>query len=154
MLNPQLTSLILNETGLQRVDELLARLLKETNAKYILLVEKSGQTIASCGEANPSAMALSALVAGAFASTREIARLLGEAEFRTMVQQGSKLNLFIALLETQDLLTVVFDENSTLGMIKLKSQQIGNDLSREIQAMYQQGTVPVDGTDDLPPVSS
>src|SRR4051794_9299945 len=91
MLNSQLTSLVLTEDGLKRVDGLLNRLQQETNAKYILLVEKSGQTIASCGDNNPYAMALSALIAGAFASTREIARLLGEPAFKTMFQQGSKL---------------------------------------------------------------
>ncbi|MBC7542476.1 MAG: roadblock/LC7 domain-containing protein [Candidatus Sericytochromatia bacterium] len=143
MLNPQLSSLVITEQGMQNVQAILERLRHETKAKYLLLVEKSGQTIATAGEANPYSMALSALVAGAFSSTREIARLLGEQEFKTMFQQGQKFNLFIALLDTHDMLTVVFDENTTLGMIKLKSQQLGAELSREIQAMYQAKPTPL-----------
>jgi predicted regulator of Ras-like GTPase activity (Roadblock/LC7/MglB family) len=146
MLNPQLTTLVLTEAGLNNVQAVLQKLQQETNAKYLLLVEKSGQTIASAGDQNPYAMALSALVAGAFASTREIARMLGEAEFKTMFQQGAKLNLFILQLETHDFLTVVFDENSTLGIVKLKSQQLGGELSREIQGMYQAKPSPLAGS--------
>lgn len=156
MLNPQLTSLVLTEQGLQNVQAILHKLQQETNAKYLLLVEKSGQTIASAGDDNPYAMALSALVAGAFSSTREIARMLGEQEFRTMFQQGGKLNLFILQLDTHDFLTVVFDENSTLGIVKLKSQQLGADLSREIQGMYQVKPSPLagSGVDVTPPAGA
>jgi predicted regulator of Ras-like GTPase activity (Roadblock/LC7/MglB family) len=146
MLNPQLTTLVLTEQGLQNVQAVLHKLQSETNAKYLLLVEKSGQTIASAGEQNPYAMALSALVAGAFSSTREIARMLGEQEFKTMFQQGAKLNLFITQLETHDFLTVVFDGNSTLGIVKLKSQQLGAELSKEIQGMYQAKPSPLAGS--------
>jgi predicted regulator of Ras-like GTPase activity (Roadblock/LC7/MglB family) len=156
MLNPQLTSLVLTEQGLQNVQAVLQKLQQETNAKYLLLVEKSGQTIASVGDDNPYAMALSALVAGAFSSTREIARMLGEQEFKTMFQQGAKLNLFIAQLETHDFLTVVFDENSTLGIVKLKSQQLGAELSKEIQGMYQTKPSPLAGrgADNTPPAGA
>jgi len=98
------------------------------------------------GVPNPDARGRSALVAGAFASTREIARMLGEQEFKTMFQQGAKLNLFILQLETHDFLTVVFDENSTLGIVKLKSQQLGADLSKEIQGMYQVKPSPLAGS--------
>jgi predicted regulator of Ras-like GTPase activity (Roadblock/LC7/MglB family) len=156
MLNPQLTSLVITEQGLQDVQATLQKLQQETNAKYLLLVEKSGQTIASAGEQNPYAMALSALVAGAFASTREIARMLGEQEFKTMFQQGAKLNLFILQLDTHDFLTVVFDENSTLGIVKLKSQQLGADLSKAIAGMYQSKPSPLagSGVDITPPAGA
>jgi len=139
MLNPQLSSLVITPEGIQRITVLLNELQSETNAKSILLVEKSGQHLAMVGEESPHVMALAALVVGAFSSTREIARLLGEAEFKTMFQQGSKLNIFISLLESQDLITVIFDERTTLGMIKLKTQQMTTRISEEIKAMMTSG---------------
>lgn len=139
MLNPQLSSMVITPEGIQRVTELLQELQSETNAKIILLVEKSGQHLALVGDESPHIMALSALVVGAFSSTREIARLLGEAEFKTMFQQGSKLNIFISLLDSQDLITVIFDERTTLGMIKLKTQQMTKRISDEISNMTQAG---------------
>ncbi|MBF2053606.1 MAG: roadblock/LC7 domain-containing protein [Candidatus Sericytochromatia bacterium] len=135
MLNPQLSSMVITSEGIQRITELLNELQSETNAKGILLVEKSGQHLALVGEESPHVMALSALVVGAFSSTREIARLLGEAEFKTMFQQGNKLNIFISLLDSQDLITVIFDERTTLGMIKLKTQQMAARISEEIKNM-------------------
>jgi len=139
MLNPQLSSLVITPEGIQRITVLLNELQSETQAKSILLVEKSGQHLAMVGEESPHVMALAALVVGAFSSTREIARLLGEAEFKTMFQQGSKLNIFISLLESQDLITVIFDERTTLGMIKLKTQQMTKKISDEIRAMMSSG---------------
>lgn len=139
MLNPQLSSLVITPEGIQRITLHLNELQAETHAKSILLVEKSGQHLAMVGEESPHVMALAALVVGAFSSTREIARLLGEAEFKTMFQQGSKLNIFISLLESQDLITVIFDERTTLGMIKLKTQQMTKKISDEIRTMTSSG---------------
>ncbi|PKL80273.1 MAG: dynein regulation protein LC7 [Candidatus Melainabacteria bacterium HGW-Melainabacteria-1] len=139
MLNPQLSTLVITPEGIQRITVLLNELQSETNAKSILLVEKSGQHLAMVGEESPHVMALAALVVGAFSSTREIARLLGEAEFKTMFQQGSKLNIFISLLDSQDLITVIFDERTTLGMIKLKTQQMTKKISDEVRAMSSSG---------------
>ena len=135
MLNPQLTSLIVTTEGLKKITDILNKLREETKARYILLVEKSGQMITSVGEETPFSMPLSALVAGAFASTREIAKLLGETEFNVMFQQGKTRNIYISSLKTQDLLTVVFDEGPMLGIVKLKTKQVSDALSDEISSM-------------------
>lgn len=134
-LNPQTSSMILTQEGLDKVNGMLARLLSEINGRYILLVEKSGQAIASVGEQNPFAIPLAALVAGAFSSTREIARMLGEKEFQSMFQQGKDAHIFISLLPSQDILAVVFDENSTVGIVKMRSKQASQELAVEIAKM-------------------
>lgn len=135
MLNPQLSSLIVTTEGLKNITDILNKLKEETKARYIILVEKSGQMIANVGEETPFTMPLSALVAGAFASTREIAKLLGETEFNVMFQQGKTRNIYISALRTQDLLTVVFDESAMLGIVKLKTKQVSDSLSDEIASM-------------------
>lgn len=145
MLNPQLSSLIVTTEGLTKIQALLDELRSETNARCVLLVEKSGQHLAKSGvlvddmQDQMLVMAMSALVVGAFSSTREIARFLGETEFKTMFQQGSNLNIFICLLDTQDIVTVIFDEQTTLGMIKLKSQQMTKRIGEEIKMMAESG---------------
>lgn len=141
MLNPQLSSLVITPEAIQKLTELLNELRSETNAKSILLVEKSGQHLASVGDESLSMllMPLSALIVGAFASTREVARLLGDSEFKTMLQQGSKINIFVSMLDTTDLVTVIFDEQTTTGMIKLKTQQMTKRLSEELKNMGASG---------------
>ena len=138
MLNRQLSNMVLTEAGLQKVDAILNQLLIETEATYILLVEKSGQAIRSVGENNPHVMALSALIAGAFASTREIARLLGEDEFSVMFQQGKSTKIFITILANQDLLAVVTDKDTMTGLIKIKTEQVAQRLTQELQSMMQE----------------
>jgi len=129
--------MVITPEGITKITTLLNELFSEANARSILLVEKSGQHLAMVGEESPHVMALSALVVGAFSSTREIARLLGEPEFKTMFQQGDRLNIFISLLDSQDLITVIFDERTTLGMIKLKTQKMTKRISEEIKNMSQ-----------------
>ncbi|GIW21154.1 MAG: hypothetical protein KatS3mg068_0161 [Candidatus Sericytochromatia bacterium] len=135
MLNPQLSSLIVTTEGLKNITNILNKLREDTKARYIILVEKSGQMIANVGEETPFTMPLSALVAGAFASTREIAKLVGETEFNVMYQQGKNRNIYICALKTQDLLTVVFDESPSLGIVKIKTKEVSEALSNEILAM-------------------
>lgn len=135
MLNPQLSSLIVTTEGLKNITNILNKLREDTKARYIILVEKSGQMIANVGEETPFTMPLSALVAGAFASTREIAKLVGETEFNVMYQQGKNRNIYIFALKTQDLLTVVFDESPSLGIVKIKTKEVSEALSNEILSM-------------------
>lgn len=135
MLNPQLSSLIVTTEGLKSITDILNKLREDTRARYIILVEKSGQMIANVGEETPFTMPLSALVAGAFASTREIAKLVGETEFNVMFQQGKNRNIYIYALKTQDLLTVVFDDSPSLGIVKIKTKEISEALSNEILSM-------------------
>jgi len=135
VLNPQLSSLIVTNEGLKNITDILNKLKDDTKARYIILVEKSGQMIANVGEETPFTVPLSALVAGAFASAREIAKLLGEKEFNVMFQQGNTRNIYIAALKTNDLLTVVFDESQMLGIVKLKTKQISEALGNEIEGM-------------------
>jgi predicted regulator of Ras-like GTPase activity (Roadblock/LC7/MglB family) len=135
VLNPQLSSLIVTTEGLKNITNILNKLREDTKARYIILVEKSGQMIANVGEETPFTMPLSALVAGAFASTREIAKLVGETEFNVMYQQGKNRNIYIFALKTQDLLTVVFDESPSLGIVKIKTKEVSEALSNEILSM-------------------
>ena len=62
---------------------------------------------------------ISALVAGSFSATREMARLLGEQEFSALFHQGENDNIQLSLVGDRTILTVLFDDNTTLGMVRL-----------------------------------
>lgn len=140
MLNPQLSNMVITPEGLASITAQMSDLLKETNARTILLVEKSGQHLASVGEEYPHVMAIAALIVGAFSSARELSRLIGEPDFKTMFQQGKTSHVYISMLETQDMITVIFDERTTLGIIKLKTQQMIKKISDEILKMSSSGS--------------
>lgn len=57
-------------------------------------------------------------MAGSFAATREMARLLGEEEFSTLYHQGQRDSIQVSLVGDRALFAVVFDERTNLGMVR------------------------------------
>ena len=72
---------------------------------------------------------VSALVAGSFAATREMAHCLGEDEFSIMFHQGKKDSIQLTLVGDRTLLGIVFDENTTIGMVRLYAQEASRRLT-------------------------
>jgi predicted regulator of Ras-like GTPase activity (Roadblock/LC7/MglB family) len=95
-------------------------LIEDTGANHVLLLDKSGQVIASQGDGNRQDItALGALIAGTFASSREVAKLLREKDFRMLFQQGVHDNVFIALIEEQWILCIIFNKGTHIGLVKV-----------------------------------
>lgn len=67
--------------------------------------------------------AVAALVAGSYAATREMARLLGEEEFSVLFHQGKRDNIQLTLVGDRTILATVFDERTTIGMVRLYAKE-------------------------------
>jgi predicted regulator of Ras-like GTPase activity (Roadblock/LC7/MglB family) len=102
------------------VNRLLREFLKLSNAKCALLIDKEGHLVTRQGVTRDIDMdTISALVAGSFAATKEMARVLGEDEFSVLFHQGKTDNIQLSLVGDRTLLTVIFDEQTTVGMVRL-----------------------------------
>lgn len=73
-------------------------------------------------------MTISALVAGSFAATREMAKLLGEDEFSVLFHQGKKDSIQLSLIGERTLLATIFDERTTIGMVRLYAKEATSKL--------------------------
>ena len=74
-------SFVLFEEQINEINAALLRMIKKAEAKCALLVDKDGHLITRQGFTHSlDTTALAALLAGSFASTKEIARLVGERE--------------------------------------------------------------------------
>lgn len=136
MINRVLTNFVVTEEGINRIRKLMHELVSDVDAQAALLVEKSGQIIATDGDTQGlDVQAIASLVSGAFASTRAVARLIGETEFQAMFQQGEKASIFMYALNTNDILVVVFNDISKTGLVKVQTQQTAVALSAEISQM-------------------
>ena len=83
------------------VMEPLERFLGESSARLTLLMTSSGQVVAQHGfTRSVDVMTAAALGAAIVASTQEIARLVGEAKFLSMVHQGLSQHVFLSGFET------------------------------------------------------
>jgi len=137
MLNRGAGHLVITEEGIRAINNTLGNLVLDSGAKAALLMEKSGQMISAQGETNAfDTMSLSALITGSFNSTKAIASLLGEAEFKKMFQQGANQSIFMFSLDSHDILALVFPNAITVGKIKFKVEQILDTLNAQVQAMY------------------
>ena len=127
---------VIYEDELRQLEEICERLLRDSMAKSVFLVDKVGQLVAEHGQTqNIDTTSLASLIAGATAATGGLANLLGEEEFPTHYHQGARDSLYIALIGEQWILTVIFDERSTEGLVRLRVKRAGGDLERVFDAM-------------------
>ena len=129
-MDPQLTSQIVPIEEVRVIEESLAVLVENTGGNHILLLDKSGQVIAAYGDSSRQDMtALGALIAGTFASSREVAKLLREKDFRQLFTQGVRENIFLALIEDQWILCIIFNKGTHIGLVKVLTKKATDELA-------------------------
>ncbi|UCC43061.1 MAG: roadblock/LC7 domain-containing protein [Candidatus Zixiibacteriota bacterium] len=122
--------LIIYEEETNRINDLMSKMLKGCEAKCALLVDKDGHLITRQGFTHSlDTTALAALLAGSFASTKEIARLVGEPEFSVLFHQGKKDHIHMSLVGERSILVVIFDDRTTIGMVRLYAKETSMELS-------------------------
>jgi predicted regulator of Ras-like GTPase activity (Roadblock/LC7/MglB family) len=112
----------------------LSALIEKTGALTALLVSKDGIAVAEAGDTsylNTSAM--SALVAGMFAATREVARMVGENQFSMLLQQGENRHLHISLIQESNMMVVIFEGYERIGFVRHECRRVGEELGKAIR---------------------
>ena len=121
--------IIMHEQQFQQLKQVLNKLRLESFSRVVFLVDKNGQQIASHGDVSElDTTSLASLAAGNVAATGGMAKLIGEKEFPTLSHEGERESIHICIIG-RVLLVVVFDERSSLGLVKLRVKQASRDLS-------------------------
>ncbi len=130
----QLTNLVVSDKELSLISTVLAKLMNDTNATSALLLDKSGQVVTTQGtNTRRNATMLGALLAGVFSSSREVAKLLDEKDFRNIFQQGVQENIYTSMIEEQWLLVIIFDRLTHIGLVKVLSKKASDELLRILE---------------------
>ncbi len=117
------TPVIIKEHQFQKIKSVLARLCAEAAARVVFLVDRDGQPIAFHGDIGEmDTTSFSSLAAGNVAATNSMAKLIGEDQFPSVVHEGERESIFISVIG-RSLLVVVFDDRSTLGLVKLRTKK-------------------------------
>ncbi len=137
------TQLVMYDEDFRKVLAVTQRLVKDANAKGIFVVDRNGQLISEAGEMRGiDTTSLASLTAGCIAATGGLAKIVGEEEFPVHFHQGARDNLHITLIAGRIILVVVFDERSSLGLVRLRVKKAGAQLARvfeEIQKKAESG---------------
>lgn len=123
--------LVFYQDDVARFDRILDEFLKACEARTALVIDRDGHMVTWRGDSprfDPDTV--SALIAGSYAATREVARLLGEDEFTHLFQQGTRDNIHLTMVGERALLAVLFDESTTLGMVRLYVKEAAKKLER------------------------
>ena len=125
------SQLVMLEDDFRKIVAVSERLVRDANAKGIFVVDKAGQLIAEAGEMRGiDSTSLASLTAGCIAATGGLAKIVGEEDFPIHFHQGQRDNLHITLVGSRMILVVIFDERSSLGLVRLRVKKAGAELAR------------------------
>jgi predicted regulator of Ras-like GTPase activity (Roadblock/LC7/MglB family) len=123
------TPFILQEHQFQKLKAVLGRLCVECAARCVFLIDRDGQPIAFHGEiGDMDTTSFASLAAGNVAATSSMGKLIGEDVFPSVVHEGENESIFISVIG-RSLLVVVFDQRSTLSLVKIRSKRGSFDLA-------------------------
>ncbi len=123
------TPIVMHEQQFRQIEAVVAKLRHDSSARVVFLVDKDGQQIAVNGDVgNIDTTSLASLAAGNVAATGGMAELIGEKEFPTLSHEGERESIHICVIG-RVLLIVVFDDRSSLGLVKLRVKQATNELT-------------------------
>ncbi len=122
-------SVILGKEDLEAIHRTLSKMLQNTEAKCALLIGLDGKCMAKRGFTKKlDTDGLAVLIAGSFASTHAMAKLLGESDFSVLFHQGARDHIHNILVNDDTILTVIFDNQTTLGMVRLYSKEAAKQI--------------------------
>lgn len=128
------------EDDFAAITEALERFLTDCNARCALLVDRSGQLVATVGERptfDPTAFAT--LTAADFSANDQLAKLIGENDFQSLFHQGEKESMYLADIARRVILVVLFDNRTTLGLVRLKLRQTVTELTQLFDQVFARG---------------
>lgn len=129
------------EDDFAAITQSLQRFLVDANARCALLVDKSGQLVATVGEKprfDPTAFAT--LTAADFSANDQLAKLIGESDFNSLFHQGEKESMYLADVARRVILVVLFDNRTTLGLVRLKMKQTVDELTKLFEQVFSRPT--------------
>ena len=136
------------------IEGYLKEFLAKSEAQWTAVVDKGGNLFAEMGDIGSLDISiLSALAAGSFAATRELAKRLGEQEFTALYHEGSHISILMTALEFDCLLITVFGEKTNIGLVRFYAQQVtpGLDAALSNASETEAQMAPLELDSDLAP---
>ena len=133
MADPQM---VMYEEEFNQIQTIVDRLCREANARGVFIIDKNGQLIAASGETEHiDITSLASLTAGNVAATGGMAKLLRENEFTTQFHEGERANIHIQLVGNRVILVVIFDNKTSLGLVRLRVKKASEELNHIFEAL-------------------
>jgi predicted regulator of Ras-like GTPase activity (Roadblock/LC7/MglB family) len=128
--------LVMYEEEVRQINTVCEVLVRDSNARAVLVIGKDGQPIAQAGEVEQlDVTSLSSLTAGNVAATGGIASLLAEREFAGQTHEGEKTSVYISIIGARLILVVLYDDRSSLGLVRLRVRKAAVELNTVLDTL-------------------
>jgi len=119
------------------ITNVLEALVQSSQSKHVLLVDRTGQMIAQAGnDPECDTQSFASLCAADFEANFALAKLIGEDDFSTLYHQGAKDSMYLGKIEKGVVLAVVFDRDTTLGLVRLRVRKAVEELNVIIEGLF------------------
>jgi predicted regulator of Ras-like GTPase activity (Roadblock/LC7/MglB family) len=119
------------------INTILQSLIQSSSARSVMLIDKTGQLVSSIGEPPGfDVTSFASLAAADFAANAQLAEMVGERDFATLVHQGTNESLYLSMVANRVILVVLFDKKTTLGLVRLKARRAGDDLLSVLNRLF------------------
>jgi len=138
--------IVFSEATYHKIIKILADLKNRLQAQATIFADMNGYPIGYDLEVDDvDIIELTALAAGTFSATSEMARLIKEKNrFRFIYHEGESRNIYMCNVSKEYLIIVLFDKSVVMGMVRIlthntveKLQKILNELSVEYEKTSQ-----------------
>lgn len=130
-------NVVITKKEIEKINGCLKKMVSSSSAHSVLLIARSGQLITHHGDTlDIDISALAALTAANFGATAEIAKLLGEEEFTLLFHKGKNENVYFSALGEHVILVTLFNDKTSLGLIRLRINQVHKELSQILSVMF------------------
>lgn len=119
------------------IDEALGGFLSGSSCRGVALIDNTGQLITTVGDFPEIDLdSFSSLAAADFAANRELAALVGETDFRTLVHQGIGSGLYLQMMADRVILAALFDNTTTLGLVRFHAKRASARLTEILEGLF------------------
>ena len=129
-------AVVLSGEMYKAISEILAELASKTRARNIIFTDMNGHPITQRGTSSDINISnMSALAAGGFSATTEIAKIIGEKkQFKFIFHEGENNNLYLSNVGNNFLLVIIFSSKTALGMIRIFTKRAIDSLTELLES--------------------
>ncbi|MGD8395983.1 MAG: roadblock/LC7 domain-containing protein [Candidatus Eiseniibacteriota bacterium] len=120
------------------IDEALTDFVENAYCRGVALIDRTGQLITTVGDFPEFDLdSFASLAAADFAANRELAALVGETDFSTLVHQGASQGLYFQMVADRVILAALFDRGTTLGLVRFQAKRAARSLGNVLEDLFE-----------------
>jgi predicted regulator of Ras-like GTPase activity (Roadblock/LC7/MglB family) len=118
------------------LDAILGEFANKAEGDLTIIVDRGGNVISQFGDKEAvDVTIISALAAGSFAATCELAHRIGEVEFNALYHQGNGSHIFMNSVDDETIMITVFGKRTTVGLVRFYATQAAQNVAALLKVL-------------------